>query len=240
MYCKERYMKNNPYHYVSPCYVLVRPPSQWSTPSPALNSRLLHHLPQWNTGRNSWPTDRSTSCPHNRAQTTITHRRSPHQSHLQHRWCGKTQHCSKHILGRSIWENLWQCQDIQPSCTCQQKHHFQLLPENMRLRKSGLMSSTFSAIQCIRGANSSCNHACGHRCLQARAYPGIAQVILNHAYSYHEDRMWRHQFFGGRGERSTSYNNSRRHCTDKKGGSKTKTYIAYACLRTHRWLRIVV
>ena len=31
-----------------------------------------------------------------------------------------------------------------------------------------------------------------HRRLQARAYPGIARVILNHAYSYHEDRMQRH------------------------------------------------
>ena len=26
-----------------------------------------------------------------------------------------------------------------------------------------------------------------HRCLQNRAYPGIALVISNHAYSYHED-----------------------------------------------------
>ena len=31
-----------------------------------------------------------------------------------------------------------------------------------------------------------------HRCLQARAYPGIARVILNYAYSYHEDRMRRY------------------------------------------------
>ena len=31
-----------------------------------------------------------------------------------------------------------------------------------------------------------------HRCLQARAYPGIARVILNHVYSYHEDQMQRH------------------------------------------------
>ena len=31
-----------------------------------------------------------------------------------------------------------------------------------------------------------------HRCLQAWAYPGIAQVISNHAYLYHEDQMRRH------------------------------------------------
>ena len=31
-----------------------------------------------------------------------------------------------------------------------------------------------------------------HRRLQARAYLGIARVILNHAYSYHEDRTRRH------------------------------------------------
>ena len=31
-----------------------------------------------------------------------------------------------------------------------------------------------------------------HRRLQAQAYSGIARVILNHAYSYHEDRMQRH------------------------------------------------
>ena len=31
-----------------------------------------------------------------------------------------------------------------------------------------------------------------HRRLQARAYPGIARVILNHACSYHEDRTRRH------------------------------------------------
>ena len=43
-----------------------------------------------------------------------------------------------------------------------------------------------------------------HRCLQAQAYLGIVQVISNHAYSYHEDRM--HE----------------------------DTYIAYACLCMHR------
>ena len=32
-----------------------------------------------------------------------------------------------------------------------------------------------------------------HRCLQAQAYLGIAQVISNHAYSYHEDRTCGHQ-----------------------------------------------
>ena len=32
----------------------------------------------------------------------------------------------------------------------------------------------------------------GHRRLQARAYLGIARVISNHAYSYHENRTWRH------------------------------------------------
>ena len=31
-----------------------------------------------------------------------------------------------------------------------------------------------------------------HRRLQARAYPGIARVISNHAYSYHEDRTRKH------------------------------------------------
>ena len=33
-------------------------------------------------------------------------------------------------------------------------------------------------------------HFCtpSHRRLQARAYPGIARVISNHAYSYHEDQ----------------------------------------------------
>ena len=33
--------------------------------------------------------------------------------------------------------------------------------------------------------------AINHRCLQTRAYPGIAWVILNHACSYQEDRKWR-------------------------------------------------
>ena len=199
MYCKERYMKNNPYHYVSPCYVLVRPPSQWSTPSPALNRRLLHHLPQWNIGRNSWPTDRSTSCPHNRAQTTITHRRSPHQSHLQHRWCGKTQHCSKHILGRSIWENLWQCQDIQPSCTCQQKHHFQLLPETWGWEKVGLWAahsqpSSASEVQTPPATMLAGIGACrpGH----TRALPGLFWIMHTHIMRTGcEDT----NFLGGRG-----------------------------------------
>ena len=31
-------------------------------------------------------------------------------------------------------------------------------------------------------------HPFNHRCLQAQAYPGITQVILNHAYSYYENQ----------------------------------------------------
>ena len=31
-----------------------------------------------------------------------------------------------------------------------------------------------------------------HRCLQVRAYLGIARCISNHAYSYHEDWTRRH------------------------------------------------
>ena len=42
---------------------------------------------------------------------------------------------------------------------------------------NGLLPSSFSTI-------------CIHRGLQARAYLGIPRVILNHAYSYHEDRTW--------------------------------------------------
>ena len=34
-----------------------------------------------------------------------------------------------------------------------------------------------------------------HRRLQAQAYLGIAQVISNHAYSYHDDWAQRHMVF---------------------------------------------
>ena len=41
---------------------------------------------------------------------------------------------------------------------------------------------------------SSSSTICIHRGLQARAYPGIPRVILNHAYSYHEDQTWKHLY----------------------------------------------
>ena len=70
-----------------------------------------------------------------------------------------------------------------------------------------------------------------HRRLQAWAYPGIARVISNHAYSYHEDRTRRQVV--------TSISLTRVQCSDKIRFPqlRIKCGAAKSCPGTHTGLQ---
>ena len=73
-----------------------------------------------------------------------------------------------------------------------------------------------------------------HRYLQARAYPGIARGISNHAYSYHEDWTRRHMAFP-----QTPYIAYVCLCTNRRMYS-IKCGVANSCPGTHTALQVPI